>query len=115
MKIFVSGGTGAIGRPRRPPKRYAGHSRRAQIPNRTSIDKRPQIVAECKNGNSKLGGKALVIIAYFRPIHHLIVERCARREFLLCVVQSVNIAAIPITIVLVRSSNRVWPFQLTLH
>lgn len=85
---------------------------------------------------SWLGGTALVIIAYFSQIHHLVVERCAwgisistwlirlvaslvllfycifRREFLLCVVQSVNIAAILITIVLVLSSNRVCTFHL---
>ena len=81
-------------------------------------------------------GMALVIIAYFPQIHHLIVERCAwgisistwliwlissvvllfyclfRREVLLCVVQSVNIAAILTTIVLVRSSNRICPLHL---
>jgi uncharacterized protein with PQ loop repeat len=81
-------------------------------------------------------GTALVIIAYFPQIHHLIVERCAwgisvstwmlwliassvllfycivRGEFLLGVVQSVNMAAILTTIVLVRSSNRVCPVHL---
>jgi uncharacterized protein with PQ loop repeat len=81
-------------------------------------------------------GTALVIIAYFPQIHHLIVERCAwgisvstwliwliasvllltycifRREVLLCVVQSANIAAILTTIVLVRRSNRICPFHL---
>ena len=81
-------------------------------------------------------GTALVIIAYFPQIHHLIVERCAwgisvstwllwliasvvllfycifRREVLLCVVQGVNIAAILTTIVLVRSSNRICPLHL---
>lgn len=81
-------------------------------------------------------GTALVIIAYFPQIHHLMVQRCAwgisvstwliwliaslvllsyciyRQEVLLCVVQGVNIAAILITIVLVRSSNRVCPLHL---
>ena len=81
-------------------------------------------------------GTALVVIAYFPQIHHLIVERCAwgisvstwliwligsvlllvycifRQEVLLCVVQSVNIAAILTTIVLVRRSNRICPFHL---
>ena len=81
-------------------------------------------------------GTALVIIAYFPQIHHLIVERCAwgisvstwliwliaslvlslycifRSEFLLLIVQGVNIAAILITIGLVRSSNRVCPLHL---
>jgi uncharacterized protein with PQ loop repeat len=78
-------------------------------------------------------GTALVVIAYFPQIRHLIVQRCAwgisvstwliwliassvlffycvlRGELLLCVVQSVNIAAILTTIVLVRRSNRVCP------
>src|SRR5262245_5731452 len=82
-------------------------------------------------------GTALVVIAYFPQIHHLIVERCAwgisvstwliwliaslvllsyctfRREFLLGVVQGVNIAAILTTIVPVRNSNRVCPLHLT--
>ncbi len=80
-------------------------------------------------------GTALVIIAYYPQIHHLIVERCAwgislltwviwlassvlllghclhRQEFLMCVVQGVNIAAIVTTIILVRRSNNVCPYH----
>ena len=80
-------------------------------------------------------GTALVIIAYYPQIHHLIVERCAwgisvltwliwlcssvlllgycvfRRELLMSVVQGVNIAAIVITIVLVRRSNNICPYH----
>ena len=80
-------------------------------------------------------GTALVIIAYFPQIHHLMIERCAwgisvstwvlwlvasglllsycimRGDLLLCLVQSVNIVAILLTIVLVMSSNRVCPFH----
>ena len=80
-------------------------------------------------------GTALVIVAYYPQIHHLLVERCAwgisvltwliwlvssvlllgycifRREFLMCVVQAVNIAAIVTTIVLVRRSNSICPYH----
>jgi hypothetical protein len=80
-------------------------------------------------------GTALVIIAYYPQIHHLIVERCAwgisvltwmiwlcssvlllgycvfRREVLMCVVQGVNIAAIVTTIILVRRSNNICPYH----
>jgi uncharacterized protein with PQ loop repeat len=81
-------------------------------------------------------GTALVIIAYYPQIHHLIVERCAwgisvltwlmwliasvlllaycifRRDVLLCVVQGINIAAIATTIILVRRSNNICPYHL---
>lgn len=81
-------------------------------------------------------GTALVIIAYYPQIHHLIVERCAwgisistwliwlissallltycilRRDVLLCVVQVINIAAIATTIILVRRSNNICPYHL---
>jgi uncharacterized protein with PQ loop repeat len=80
-------------------------------------------------------GTALVMVAYYPQIHHLFVERCAwgislltwviwlvasallltycvlRRELLMCVVQGVNIAAIVITIILVRRSNNVCPYH----
>ena len=80
-------------------------------------------------------GTALVIIAYYPQIRHLFVERCAwgislltwmiwlvasallltycvlRRELLMCVVQGVNLAAIAITIILVRRSNNVCPYH----
>jgi uncharacterized protein with PQ loop repeat len=80
-------------------------------------------------------GTALVLVAYYPQIHHLFVERCAwgislltwmiwlvasallltycvlRRELLMCVVQGVNIAAIVITIILVRRSNNVCPYH----
>jgi uncharacterized protein with PQ loop repeat len=80
-------------------------------------------------------GTALVIIAYYPQIHHLLVEKCAwgisvltwliwlassalllgycasRREFLMCVVQGVNIAAIVTTVILVRRSNRICPYH----
>jgi uncharacterized protein with PQ loop repeat len=80
-------------------------------------------------------GTALVIIAYYPQIHHLIVERCAwgisvltwlmwliasvlllaycifRRDVLLCVVQGINIAAIATTIILVRRSNNICPYH----
>lgn len=83
-------------------------------------------------------GTALVIIAYYPQIHHLIVERCAwgisvltwliwliasvlllaycifRRDVLLCVVQGINIAAIATTIILVRRSNNICPYHLEL-
>jgi hypothetical protein len=78
-------------------------------------------------------GTALVIIAYYPQIHHLLVERCAwgisvstwliwlvasmlllfycfaRKEFLLSVVQAVSITAIAMTLILVRRSNRICP------
>lgn len=81
-------------------------------------------------------GTALVIIAYYPQIHHLIVERCAwgisvltwliwliastllltycifRRDVLLSVVQGINIAAIATTIILVRRSNNICPHHL---
>ncbi len=80
-------------------------------------------------------GTALVVVAYFPQIHHLVVERCAwgislltwliwlfsstllltycilRREFLMSFVQGVNIAAIVTTIILVRRSNQVCPYH----
>jgi uncharacterized protein with PQ loop repeat len=83
-------------------------------------------------------GTALVIIAYYPQIHHLIVERCAwgisvltwliwliasillltycifRGDVLLCVVQGINIAAIATTIILVRRSNNICPYHLEL-
>ena len=83
-------------------------------------------------------GTALVIVAYYPQIRHLLVERCAwgisvltwliwlassvllliycalRREVLMCVVQAVNIAAIATTVVLVRRSNRICPYHLKL-
>lgn len=83
-------------------------------------------------------GTALVIIAYYPQIHHLIVERCAwgisvltwliwliasglllaycifRRDVLMGVVQGINIAAIATTILLVRRSNNICPHHLEL-
>jgi lipid-A-disaccharide synthase-like uncharacterized protein len=80
-------------------------------------------------------GTALVIVAYYPQIHHLLVERYAwgisvltwlirlvssvllltycvvRRELLMCVVRGVNIAAIVTTIVLARRSNNVCPYH----
>ena len=80
-------------------------------------------------------GTTLVVVAYYPQIHHLLVEKCAwgisvltwliwlassalllgyclaRREFLMCVVQGVNIAAIATTILLVRRSNRICPYH----
>jgi uncharacterized protein with PQ loop repeat len=80
-------------------------------------------------------GTALVVVAYYPQIRHLLVERCAwgisvltwliwlvasvllltyglvRRELLMCVVQGVNAAAIVTTIVLVRRSNNVCPYH----
>jgi uncharacterized protein with PQ loop repeat len=78
-------------------------------------------------------GTALVVIAYYPQIHHLLVERCAwgisvstwviwfvasvlllvycfaRKELLMSVVQAVSIAAIAMTLILVRRSNRICP------
>jgi uncharacterized protein with PQ loop repeat len=75
------------------------------------------------------------MVAYYPQIHHLFAERCAwgislltwliwlvasallltycvlRRELLMCVVQGVNIAAIVVTIILVRRSNNVCPYH----
>lgn len=84
-------------------------------------------------------GTALVIVAYYPQIHHLIVERCAwgisvltwliwlissvllltyclfRRDALMCVVQGINIVAITTTIILVRRSNNICPHHLKLN
>jgi hypothetical protein len=81
-------------------------------------------------------GTALVIVAYYPPIHHLFVERCAwgisrltwliwlvasalllvycvlRREAMLSVVQAVNITAIVTTLLLVRRSNQICTHHL---
>ena len=80
-------------------------------------------------------GTALVIIAYYPQIQHLLVERCAwgisvftwliwlvasmllliycitRNEMLMSIVQIVSIIAIGLTIVLVRRSNRICPYH----
>jgi len=80
-------------------------------------------------------GTALVIIAYYPQIHHLVVERCAwgisvftwliwfiasallliycitRNEILMSIVQVVSIIAIALTILLVRRSNRICPYH----
>lgn len=81
-------------------------------------------------------GTTLVIIAYYPQIHHLWVERCAwgislltwliwlvadillltyslwRSDMLFVFVQSINIMAIVATILLVRRSNQICPYQL---
>jgi uncharacterized protein with PQ loop repeat len=81
-------------------------------------------------------GTALVIIAYYPQIHHLWNESCAwgisiqtwliwlvasvlllvycisRAEILLSVVQVSSIAAILLTIILVRKSNKICPHHL---
>ena len=81
-------------------------------------------------------GTALVIIAYYPQIHHLWKESCAwgisiqtwliwlvasvlllvycisRAEILLSVVQVSSIAAILLTIILVRKSNKICPHHL---
>lgn len=81
-------------------------------------------------------GTALVVVAYYPQIHHLFVEKCAwgisvltwliwlaasallltycvlREDFLMGLVQCVNIAAIATTLVLVRRSNGVCPHHL---
>ena len=83
-------------------------------------------------------GTALVIVAYYPQIHHLWVEKCAwgisvwtwviwlvasalllvycfvREEILLSVVQITNMASIIATITLVRRSNNVCPYHLSL-
>jgi uncharacterized protein with PQ loop repeat len=80
-------------------------------------------------------GTALVMIAYYPQIHHLLVERCAwgigistwliwfiastllllycvtGKELLMTVVQIVSITAIATTIILVRRSNRICPYH----
>lgn len=80
-------------------------------------------------------GTALVVIAYYPQIHHLWVESCAwgisistwliwlvasvlllaycifRSETLLSVVQICSIAAILLTIILVRRSNNICPYH----
>ncbi len=80
-------------------------------------------------------GTALVVIAYYPQIHHLWVESCAwgisvstwliwlaasilllaycifRSEILLSVVQICSIAAILLTIILVRRSNNICPYH----
>lgn len=80
-------------------------------------------------------GTTLVIIAYYPQIHHLYVEKCAwgisistwliwlvasvllltycffRQEVLLGIVQVCNIAAILLTIILVRRSNSICPYH----
>ena len=80
-------------------------------------------------------GTALVVVAYYPQIQHLFVEKCAwgisvstwiiwlvasvllfiycvvRGDALLSIVQIINIAAIVITIVLVRRSNRICPWH----
>lgn len=80
-------------------------------------------------------GTALVVIAYYPQIHHLWKQNCAwgisvstwliwlaasvllltycisRSEILLSVVQVCSIAAILLTIILVRRSNRVCPYH----
>jgi len=82
-------------------------------------------------------GTTLVIIAYYPQIHHLYVKKCAwgisvstwllwlvasvllltycfyRREVLLSIVQLCNIASIVITIILVRRSNGICPYHLS--
>ncbi len=82
-------------------------------------------------------GTALVIIAYYPQIHHLLVERCAwglsistwviwliastlllihcilRRDYLFMVVQSINLIAIATTIIAARKSNNICPYHLT--
>lgn len=81
-------------------------------------------------------GTTLVIIAYYPQIHHLWVEKCAwgisvttwriwlvssllllayclsRSELLMGSVQICNIAAILMTIILVRRSNHICPYHL---
>lgn len=80
-------------------------------------------------------GTALVVIAYYPQIHHLWAESCAwgisistwliwlaasvlllaycifRSEILLSVVQICSIAAILLTIILVRRSNNICPYH----
>lgn len=81
-------------------------------------------------------GTALVIIAYCPQIYHLWAEKCAwgvsittwliwlvagvllliyavsRRDILFIIVQSINILAIVLTILLVRRSNNICPYHL---
>jgi uncharacterized protein with PQ loop repeat len=80
-------------------------------------------------------GTALVIVAYYPQIRHLLVERCAwgisiftwliwfvasvllliycitRDEMLMSIVQVVSIIAIAATIALVQRSNRICPYH----
>ena len=84
-------------------------------------------------------GTALVIIAYYPQIHHLWVEKCAwgisvwtwgiwlfasillliyciiRGEALLSVVQLSNMLSIALTIALVRRSNKVCSYHLSVN
>jgi len=81
-------------------------------------------------------GTTLVIIAYCPQIYHLWAEKCAwgisittwliwlvagvllliyavsRRDILFIIVQSINILAIVLTILLVRRSNNICPYHL---
>jgi uncharacterized protein with PQ loop repeat len=82
-------------------------------------------------------GTTLVIIAYYPQIHHLFIEKCAwgisvltwliwlgasglllvyallRLEALFVIVQVINIFAIAATIVLVRRSNNICPYHMS--
>ena len=81
-------------------------------------------------------GTTLVIIAYYPQIYHLWSERCAwgisiatwiiwlvasvllltyallRKDTLFVIVQSINILAIVVTIILARRSNQICPYHL---
>lgn len=81
-------------------------------------------------------GTALVIVGYYPQIHHLLVKRCAwglsistwviwliastlllihcilGRDYLFMVVQSINLIAIAITIIVARKSNNICPHHL---
>jgi lipid-A-disaccharide synthase-like uncharacterized protein len=81
-------------------------------------------------------GTTLVIVAYYPQIRHLWVEECAwgisiltwliwlgasslllvyallRQDALFVIVQSINIVAIVITIILARRSNQICPYHL---
>jgi lipid-A-disaccharide synthase-like uncharacterized protein len=80
-------------------------------------------------------GTTLVIVAYYPQIRHLWVEKCAwgislltwliwlvasallliyallRQDALFVIVQSINIVAIVITIILARRSNQICPYH----
>ena len=80
-------------------------------------------------------GTALVVVAYYPQIHHLLVEKCAwgisrltwviwlissallltycvlRRDILLIFVLVINILAISTTLILVRRSNQICPYH----
>lgn len=82
-------------------------------------------------------GTTLVIVAYCPQIHHLWAEKCAwgislltwliwlvasilllayavlRQDTLFIIVQSINILAIVATIILVRRSNQICPYHLS--